>query len=188
RMPSLIQDDPRALAAFHERQGNLDEAIALYKRLAEQAAANPQAQIWETIGPLQSIANLYQREQRWDDAAAMLEQPASRLETSGRPGARNQAIGMRLSLANVFQQAGQSQAAEKVYQTLAAETANDDRNGTQFQVLQSYAYHLSNTKRADMAEELLKSYLANHPDLQPGQETNILFVLSGIERNAGRKE
>src|SRR5207244_3694118 len=64
-MRNLIQDDPRALAAFYEREGNLDEAVALYKKLAEQAVANPQAQVWEEIGPLQSIANLYQREQRW---------------------------------------------------------------------------------------------------------------------------
>src|SRR4029077_9225958 len=47
---------------------------------------------------------------------------------------------------------------------------------------------LSNTKRADSAEDLLKGYLANHPDLQPGQETNILFALSAVERNAGRQE
>jgi len=188
RMRSLIQDDLRALAAFYEREGNLDEAIALYKKLAEQAAANPQAQVWEAIGPLQSIANLYQREQRWDDAAATLEQAAGRLEASGRPGTHNQAIGTRLNLANLFKQAGQSQAAEQLYQRLLAETANDDRDGTRLQVLQAYANHLSNTKRADLAEDLLKGYLANHVDLPPGQETNILFSLAGIERNAGRNE
>jgi hypothetical protein len=188
KMRSLLQDDPRALAASYEREGSFDEAVSLYKKLAEQAAANPQAQPWEAIGPLQSIANLYQREQRWDDAAATLEQAAGRLEASGRPEAHNQAVGMRLNSANLFQQVGQSQAAEKVYQTLLAETANDDRNGTLLQVLQAYANHLSNTKRADLAGNLLKGYLANHPDLEPGQETNILFSLSGIERNAGRKD
>ena len=188
KMRRLMQDDPRALAGFYEREGNLDEAVALYKKLAEQASANPQAQVWEAIGPLQSIANLYQREQRWGDAAATLEQAAGRLEASGGPGAHNQAVGMRLNIANLFQQAGQSQAAEKIYQTLVAETANDDRNGTQLQVLQAYANHLSNTKRADLAEDLLKGYLANHPDLQPGQESNILFSLSGIEHNAGRPD
>jgi tetratricopeptide (TPR) repeat protein len=188
KMRSLIQNDPRALAAFYESQGNLDEAVALYKKLAEQAAANPQSQVWEAIGPLQAIANLYQRDQRWDDAAATLEQAASRLEASGGAGAHNQAVGMRLNIANLLQQAGQSQAADKLYQTLAAETANDDSNGTLLQVLQGYAAHLSNTKRPELAEDLLKGYLANHADLQPGQEMNILFSLSGIERNAGRKE
>jgi hypothetical protein len=188
KMRSLVQDDPRALAASYEREGNLDEAVALYKKLVDQAAANPQAQVWEAIGPLQSIANMYQREQRWVDAAATLEQAAGRLESSGGPGGHNQAVGMRLNIANLYQQAGQSQAAEKVYQTLMAETANDDRNGTMLQVLEAYANHLSNTKRADLAEDLLKGYLANHPDLQPGQETNILFALSAVERNAGRQE
>jgi len=187
-MRRLIKDDPRVLAASYEREGNFDEAVALYKKLAEQATANPQAQVWEAIGPLQSIANVYQREQRWGDAAATLEQATGRLEASGGPGAHNQVVGMRLNIANLFQQGGQSQAAEKVYQTLMAETANDDHNGTALQVLQAYANHLSNTKRADLAEDLLKGYLANHPDLQPGQETNILFALSGIERNAGRQE
>jgi tetratricopeptide (TPR) repeat protein len=143
KMRSLFQDDPRALAAFYEREGNLDEAVALYKKVAEQAATNPQAQAWEAVAPLQSIANLYLRERRWDDAAATLEQAAGRLKSSG-----NQAVGMQLSIANVFQQAGQNQAAEKVYQTLLAETANDDRNGTLLQVVQAYAQHLSNTKRA----------------------------------------
>src|SRR5437879_6147916 len=95
---------------------------------------------------------------------------------------------MRLNLANLFQQAGQSQAAEQLYRRLLAETANNDRNGTQLQVLNAYANHLSSTKRPDLAEDLLKGYLANHPDLQPAQETNILFSLAGIERNAGRNE
>src|SRR5713101_3837933 len=100
KIRSLIQDDPRALAAFYEREGNLDEAVALYKKLAEQAVANSQAQAWEAIGPLQSIANLYQRQQRWDDAAATLEQAVGRLEASGRPEARNQVVGIRLNIAN----------------------------------------------------------------------------------------
>ena len=37
-------------------------------------------------------------------------------------------------------------------------------------------------------KSVLKSYLTNHKDLQPGQETSILFALSGIERNAGRND
>jgi tetratricopeptide (TPR) repeat protein len=184
KMRSLMQGDARSLASSYEREGNFDEAVALYKKLAEQAAVNPQAQGWEVMEPLQSIANLYQSQQRWDDAAATLDQAAGRLEAAGLPGARNQAVGMRLRSANLYQQAGQSQAAEKVYQALLAENANDDRNGTSLQVLQAYAQHLSNTKRVDLAEEVLKSCLANHPD----QETAILFALSGIERNAGRSE
>jgi hypothetical protein len=184
KMRSAIQDDPRSVAASYEREGNFDEALALYKKLAEQAAANPQ----DAIGPLQSIAGLYQRQQRWDDAAAALEQAAGRLEAASTPGSQSQAVGIRLRTANLYQQAGQNQAADKIYQALLAESANNDRNGASMQVTQAYAQYLSNTKRVGLAEELLKSYLSNHQDLQPGQETSILFALSGIERNAGRND
>lgn len=186
KMRSLAQDDPSGLAAFYEGQGDLDEVIALYKKQAEHAAANPQAQLWEVIGPLQSIVMLYQREQRWEDAAATIELAVNRLESSGWPEARNRAVGMRLNLADLLQRAGQSQAAEQVYRTLLAQTAND-RNGMQLQVVQAYANHLCDTNRAGQAEDLLKNNLVNRADLQPWQESNILFSLSEIARKAGRQ-
>ena len=61
KMRALIQDDLGALANSYDRDGDSDQAIALYQKQAELAAANPQAQTWEVISPLQSIAGIYQR-------------------------------------------------------------------------------------------------------------------------------
>ena len=185
-MRSLIQDDPRELAAFYARQGEVDEAAAIYRKQSAQAAANPKAQVWEVAGPLQSIATLYQGQQRWEDAAATLQQAVGLVEASGGPEARNQAIGMRLNLANVLQQGGQSRAAEQIYESLLSETGSD-RNGQQLPVVQAYADQLSITNRAVQGLDLLKDYLANHT-LQPQEQANILFSLSRIASGAGRHE
>ncbi len=181
KVPSLILNDPKALAAFYGSQGNFDEAVKLYRKQSEQAAVNPQAQIWEVVGPLQSIAALYQRQERWDDAAAALGEAASRMEASGTPQAFIQAVNIRLNLANLLQQAGRTQNADQVYQTLFSESSNE----TQAQVLQAYADHLSTTNRAGQGEQLLRTYLAGHSDLQPWQETNLLSALARAAGGAG---
>ena len=94
---------------------------------------------------------------------------------------------MRLNLANLLQQGGQSQEAEQIYQAMLTETASD-RTGIQLQVLPAYANYLSNTNRASQGEDLLKGYLANHADLQPPEQANIFFSLSQVARKAGHKE
>jgi tetratricopeptide (TPR) repeat protein len=100
KMRTLVQNNDAALASIYERQGQLDEAAAIYKKLAEQAAANPQSQPWQVAGPLQSLANLYQREQRYGEAAAALQQAVAALDASGKPEAHNQTISIRQNLAS----------------------------------------------------------------------------------------
>jgi hypothetical protein len=187
KMRSLIQNDPGALAHSYEQDGDLDAALAVYQKQAADTAAKPQAQIWDTVAPLQSIASLYERENRLADAAAMLDQAAARLDASGEPSARNQAAGLRLRVASLLQRSGQRQAADQAYQALLNEPA-DRSQDLRSQVVQQYANYLSETDRGSQGSQMLKDYLANHTDLQPWQEANILFGLSQIARKAGQKD
>ena len=187
KMRSLIQNDPNALANSYDLDGEYDQALAVYKKQAEAAAAKPQAQPWELAGPLQSMAALYERQEQWTEATAALQQAAARLDASGDSSARNQAANMRLRIAGMLQRSGQKQAAEQIYQNLQNQTANEDRN-LQLQVVQQYANYLSDTDRAAEGPQMLKDYLANHADLEPWQQANILMSLSQMARKAGQKD
>ncbi len=179
KMRTVAKDDDAALASLYEQQGQLDEAAALYRKLAEQAEPS------QRVGALQSLANLAQREERYGDATAALLQAISVLDTSGKPEARSQTISLRQNLAGVLNQAGQPQAADQVYQQLLNDT-QDGQNGSYLQVLTSYANHLGNTKRGAEAEGLLNDYLANHSNLQPWEESNLLSSLAQAARMSGQ--
>ena len=145
-----------------------------------QAAGDPQ----QVVGALQSLANLYQREQRYGDAAAALEEAIAGLNASGSPAARSQAMGMRQNLAGMLQQAGQTAEADQAYQQLLAESQNrQDPNYSQ--LLVNYANYLDNSKRSAQAESLLSDYMANHPQLDAWQESNLLYARANAARVSG---
>jgi hypothetical protein len=183
KLRTLLQNDPGRLAQVIERS-DPDQAIALYRKQADQAALNPNAQIWEIAGPLQSIARLYEQQQQWPEAAATLQDVIARWQASGGPQAQTQATGLKLNLARVLQQAGQKEAADQIYQGLLTQT-EDGPDGSRLQVLQSYSDYLSTTERAAQAGKLLQGYLADHPDLQPWERSNILFSLANVARRSG---
>src|SRR5579871_4619456 len=96
KMRALLQDDPAALANAYERDGDFDQARALLQKQAAEAAAKPQAPLWETLGPLEEIASLYEREDHFAEAAAILQQAAARADSAPQPEARNLAFNIRL--------------------------------------------------------------------------------------------
>ena len=185
KMRSLMQSDPGALAGSYQREGDLDKAIALYQQQIQQAAANPKAQPWEIAGPLQAIAGIYQGQERWQEAAAAIDQAVTRLESSGGPNASQQTFGMRLNQAHLLQQAGQTHAADQLYQTLLAGVASD-RDGMRQPALFAYANFLTETDRFDQAQELFKNSLTSQTE--PSQQANLYDGLSQIARRAGHEE
>src|ERR1017187_9275302 len=180
KMKNLAGDNAYALASLYESQGKFDEAAAIYRKQVTQAAGDPQ----QLVGPLQSLAQLYQREQRYGDAAAVLQQAIVGLDASGSPAARSQALGMRQNLAGMLSQAGQTGEADQVYQQLLAESqSRQDPNYAQMIV--NYANYLDNSKRSGQAESLLSDYMANHPQLEPWQESNLLFARANSANASG---
>ena len=180
KMKNLAGDNAYALASLYESQGKFDEAAAIYRKQVTQAAGDPQ----QMVGPLQSLAQLYQREQRYGDAAAVLQQAIVGLDASGSPAARSQALGMRQNLAGMLSQAGQTGEADQVYQQLLAESqSRQDPNYAQMIV--NYANYLDNSKRSGQAESLLSDYMANHPQLEPWQESNLLFARANSANASG---
>jgi hypothetical protein len=173
-----IAKDPGSSAQFFEQQGQLDEAAAIYKKQAEQTDPLTRA------GALQSLANVYQQEQRYADAADALQQAASALNATGKPELRQRSIGIRLSMASALKVAGQASAADQVYEQLLAEAASAP-DGTYVQVLGGYANYLGETKRDAQGQALVNDYLTSHSNLQPHEEANLLFQLANGARRSG---
>jgi len=187
KMRSLIQNDPGALAASYAEDGNIDQALALYQKQAAENSANPQAKPWEIVAPYQSMASLYQQEQRLPEAIAALQQGAARLDSSNEPEMASPAKNLRLQMAGLLQQSGQTQAAEQIYQALLSEPANRGPE-MQIQVLLLYANYLSDTGRGSQAGEMLQDYLSSHADLPSWQQANLLMALAQIARKTGQKD
>src|SRR5579871_550302 len=187
KLRALIKDDPAALANSYEEEGNLAQARALLQKQFEQAAADPKAQTWEVVGPLQTIASLDEREDRFAEAAAALEQAAARLDASAQAEARDQALNVRLRLASLLHRSGQQAAADEMYQALLSQ--NDNRQpAQQVQVPVQYANYLAQTNRGNQGIALLKDYLATHSDLPPWQATNLLLTLAQVARQSGQSD
>ncbi len=103
KVKRLDGDNSSLLASFYEGAGRLDEAADVYRKQSAQATGDPQ----QAAGSLQLLAMLYQREQRYGDATAALQQAISVVNSAGAAG-RSQSIMLREGLAGVLQQAGQT--------------------------------------------------------------------------------
>lgn len=180
KIKKASEGNPYALASYYERQGNTDEAVKVYQQMGKDAAGDPQ----QSAGALQQLAYLYQREQRYDEAASAIRTAIATISSSGVEGASQQVIGMSQALANFLQSAGKSDAADQVYRDLLAKSPGpQDPNYSQ--LLYGYTNYLSNTKRGADAEALLNSYAENHPSLQPWEESQLLYARANAARTNG---
>jgi tetratricopeptide (TPR) repeat protein len=177
KIRALASNNQAALAQFYEQQGQLEEAAAIYRTLAEQSAdSQARANAW------QSLANLYARQERYTDAVAAAQQAIAAVQPSDSAGSRNQTSWMRQNLAGYLRQAGEIDQADQVYRQVLQE----NRDGQQeSQMLTMYAQHLSATNRAAQGESLLEDYLAGHSDLAWWPKRNILANLSNLARSTG---
>lgn len=182
RISTRVKNSDGLLASLYQQQGQLDEAAAIYKRQAGQAADPQQA-----ADALQRLANLYQSAQRYGNASTAMQQAIGKMEASDEPGADSRSLRMRQSLANIFQQAGQVQAADQVYQQLL-DQAVTARVNQQLGVITAYASFLAQTKRADQAETLLKDYQASHASAEPWEQNNLMMAFANVERAAGKPQ
>ena len=87
---SRLRGNPSALASFYDQEGQIEEAEALYKQLADQAR-NPQ----DAVNALQSLVNIYQREGRPDDAVDALRSEIAAAQSAGNSPARYQVFWLR---------------------------------------------------------------------------------------------
>jgi tetratricopeptide (TPR) repeat protein len=177
KIRAIATNDPAALARFYDQQGQLAEATAIYRKLAEQST-DPQA----TANAWRSLANVYARQERYTDAVAAEQQAIATLQSSDKFWIRDLASGMRQNLARYLRQAGELDHADQVYLQLLRE----DPGGPQESLMMTmYAQHLSATNRAAQGESLLEDYLAGHADLDWWLKRNVLANLSNLARSTG---
>jgi truncated hemoglobin YjbI len=178
KIRTLAASDPTALARFYEQRGQLADAAAIYQKTAEQSA-DPQmkASAW------QALASLDQRQERYSDAAAALQQAIAAMESSDQPGMRDQTQWIRQSLARTLGQAGQPDQGDRIFQQLLHETTGEPQAG---QMLMAYAQYLADTRRAPQAESLLKEYAAGAAASQDSQQqANVYFTLANLAGRSG---
>jgi tetratricopeptide (TPR) repeat protein len=179
--------DYNTIASIYQREGRTDDAAAIYRKMADAAAAKPQHNAWQVASPLQMLANMYASEERYTDAAAVMQQAISAFEASSEPQGRNGAIqSMRENLARYLQQAGKVEEADKIYQDVLDQAGGDPR--FQASVANNYAHYLLNSNRGPQAEQYLSSYLSSHPDLDSPQQGMLLFTLSQAARQSGQAD
>lgn len=171
RLQTRLQRNPSALASFYEGQGQLAEAEALYRQMADDAHSPMEAN-W----PLQSLARVYARDDRPGDAAAAIGQAIDMLEGAGSPAPQGQLSYLRQALAGYLQQADRNDQAEAIYRQMLS-----DPQGDGSQAVFVYANYLNGTQRASQAAKLLSDYLDNHPDLPNVQQMNLLYQLANMQ-------
>ena len=177
KVAALLKDNQAALASWYQSEGRSEDAAALYKKLAEQPGDPQQrASAWE------NLAGVYQNQQQLTQAAAAMRSAIAAVDSAGGSDTANRAIWMRQRLAMILNQAGDTKGADQVFAQLLSE------QGSNLQVINAYANHLSTTKRAGEAEAMLKQYLAAHPDLEPHEQANLLFQLANAARVSGQSD
>ena len=176
---ALASRDPAALAQFYDHQGQLDEAAAIYRTLAEQPA-DPQAK----SNALQSLAYICARQEHYPDAVAATQQAIAALQSSDIPHIVPSPW-MRQSLAGFLRQAGQIDQADEVYRQLVQDYSD---GGEKTLMMTAYAQHLGATNRAAQGESLLNDYLAGHSELDAPQKMNVLYSLSNLARSQGESK
>ena len=180
KIRAVASNDQAALAQFDEQQGQLEEAAAIYRKLAEQST-DPQA----TANAWQSLTSLYVRQGNYSDAAATTQEAIAALQSSDKSWIRDQASRMRQNLASYLRQAGQLDQADQVYQQILRENPGGRQDSRMITV---YAQFLAETQRGAQAESLLKDYLAGHSDLFWLEKRNVLSNLANLAANAGNSK
>ena len=177
KVRTLASNDQSALAQFYEQHGPVEEAAAIYKKLAEQSA-DPQvkANAW------QSLANLDARQGHYTDAIDATQEAIAAVESSYNPGVPSQALGMRQTLAGYMRAAGLLDQADRVYRQLLQQSRGTPQ---ETQILGGYALYLADTRRGAQGESLLKNCLAGGSNLDPQQKMSVLFALSNVARMRG---
>jgi tetratricopeptide (TPR) repeat protein len=167
------------LAQYYQQHGEAEQAAAIYKKQIEEMGADPQSDPLQMSYPAQSLATFYEQQQRPDDAAAVLRQAIAAIEGSGKPELAARTPQLRQQLATLLYQGGHTEAADQAFQ----QPAEDGPSATWLTI--SYANYLGVTKRAAQGETLLATYLAAHPNLNAGEQGNILMSLGNLARMAG---
>src|SRR5262249_14787409 len=156
--------DEVTLASFEERDEHLEEAEAIYKRRQEQAATG--SNFLDVMESGQMLASFYERHQRFNEAAAVLQQAAAQLDALRTAQNRNPSIWIGQNLARVLNQVGRTEDADRIYEQLLAKVQDSDLQ----QVIPSYSNYLAETKRGEKAEKVLQNFLASRPDMTSQQQ------------------
>ena len=168
------QPDNSNLAQYYQQHGDPEEAAAIYRKQMDEAASDPRQMPF----PAESLANIYQQMKRPDDAAAVLREAVTALDASGNSELAAQS-GLRQQLAMQLFQSGHAEAADQAFPTPV------DNGPAAARLALNYASYLGASKRASQAEAFLADFLTGHPDLNTGEQANILFTLAGLARSAG---
>jgi tetratricopeptide (TPR) repeat protein len=174
KIRALATNTPTVLARFYEQNGQLDEAAAIYTRVAGQSA-DPQ----DRTNAWQSLANLDARQERYTDAIAATRQALAAVQSEDNPGMRSQSLYQ--DLAGYLRQAGLHDQAGQVYLQLLQQ----NRDGPQeAEMLGMYARFLADTERGAQGASLLTDYLSGS-NSDPNQKATVLFCLADLARRTG---
>jgi hypothetical protein len=91
---------------------------------------------------------------------------------------------MKQNLIQILREANRMDQIDPLYRDLLATTREGPGND-HFNIVLGYAQYLSETKRFAESEALVNEYRASHSNLQPYQETGLLYALANSARGSG---
>jgi len=177
KIRTLGSEGESELANFYGQHGQLEDAAAIYRNLAEQAA-DPQAK----VDTWQSLADLYAGREHYTEAIASIQQAIAAVQSSDNPGIRGQALSMSQSVADYMRLDGQLDQADQVYRQILQESQGEPQ---ECQVVGMYAQYLAETERGAQGISRLKDYLTVSSNLDPEQKINVLFDLAAVAQRMG---
>jgi tetratricopeptide (TPR) repeat protein len=165
----VLLDYDSPLARFFERQGLIEDAVAVYRQDIERAANSHDRE-----PAFLALADFYRRREQYGDAVETLQRAITAAGTA-------ECASLRQSLAGALQRAGRTAEADRVYQDLLGTAPG-------LPSLVSYAAHLSATDRGAQAEQILKDYQSSHQGLEADQADVLLYAMAEAANASGAKE
>lgn len=169
---ALPTSDASGLAQFYAQRGEIERAAEIYRRLAEESS-DPQVK----AGNWQMVAGFAVQQEHFNDAVAAMQQAIAAVKSAERTDNDAVLLAMYRNLAGYLRSAGFLDDADRLHQWLLEQYGDKyPQAGTLF----GYSDHLVLTKRAAEAESLLIGYVADHPNMDQRQKSNVFWNLATI--------
>ena len=163
------------LAQYYQQHGDLEQAVAIYRKQMEDSASDPR----QIVFPAELLANIYEQMKRPDDAVAVLREALAAVESSGDPILAGRIGDLRGRLAILLFRNGHAEAADQAY------PPPTESGPTSSGPALNYANYLGMTQRAAKGETFLADYLASHSSLNAGEQATVLMSLANLARMTG---
>lgn len=183
RLQRASADNPMQFASLLMQEGKFDEAAEAYRKLAGTGPENMRPMAW------QSLSALYQQQQKYGEAVQALQAGIEAAKAAAGPNLNGSpALWMSQAIPHLMYLAGNQEAADAAAAQVMEQMRGRGNDGPPHGAETWYAHYLTQTKRAQQAEQFLLDYLAPRTGLSPQENLSAYYALSNAAMAAGQPE